>query len=219
MNSASSRQWRAFFLKLIAFLRTLTQRLVSADSITQFHTKMLIDPSVKCRLPLSAQAHPPLAQILYLGQFGTLRLLKVHLPSRFELLDSHTQSSFMEQVVRTGETELLRCLLESGAVEVNWGYHYDRTLLHFAAHHRQEGVLRLLLASPGIDVDATEGLFRQTPLMVAAQRANVEVVRLLVEGGANIRLADKDGLLLPLLCRTPPVITYVNGVFNQLAQE
>jgi len=68
-------------------------------------------------------------------------------------------------------------------------------------------------------LDATEGLYQQTPLMVAAQRANVEVVRLLVEGGANIRLADKDGLLLPLLCRTPPVITYVNGVFNQLAQE
>lgn len=64
---------------------------------------------------------------------------------------------------------------------------------------------QLLLSSSGIEVDALN-VMGQTPLHIACHRANWPVVRLLLEAGADARIADRRGY-------TPGQLAYKRGLF------
>lgn len=60
------------------------------------------------------------------------------------------------------------------------------------AANSQALVTQLLLKAPGIEVDATNSV-GQTPLHVACARGNWTAVRLLLQAGANVDIADRRG--------------------------
>ncbi|KAL3936097.1 MAG: hypothetical protein SGBAC_008516 [Bacillariaceae sp.] len=53
-------------------------------------------------------------------------------------------------------------------------------------------VTKILLATPDVEVDATNSV-GQSPLHIACSRGNWPIVRLLLEAGANVNLADRRG--------------------------
>jgi ankyrin repeat protein len=54
-------------------------------------------------------------------------------------------------------------------------------------------VVQLLLEYDGIDVDSLYPAFNSTPLTIAVERGHEEVVRMLLEKGADFEVRDIDG--------------------------
>ena len=130
-------------------------------------------------------------------------------------------------VARTGNLDAARLLLESGA-DVNareqWG---GQSALMWAAAQRQPGMVKLLIES-GADVDArgTDRNWQRrvtaeprpkdldrggfTALLYAAREGCVDCARYLVEGGADIDLADPD--------RTSPLVLALMNMNFDLAR-
>jgi len=84
---------------------------------------------------------------------------------------------------KEGDDVTVRDVLENNPdLDVNWSdeLDYDRTPLHWAAVNGHTAVVRLLLACPDIDVNATECLGR-TPFRLACSNNHVACVRLLLD--------------------------------------
>jgi len=91
---------------------------------------------------------------------------------------------------------LLRAGAKPGARAAHDGAFRDFTALHFCAANggaRQLDVAGVLLRG-GADVDAATAGAGTSPLMMAAGRGNVPLVRQLLAAGANARAATADGL-------------------------
>ncbi len=67
----------------------------------------------------------------------------------------------------------------------------DEAIRMAVAEDDLEAVERLL--SEGAEINAMKGPFKTSILMEAAVRGNVEVMKLLIEHGADVNMADKDG--------------------------
>jgi ankyrin repeat protein len=95
-----------------------------------------------------------------------------------------------------GKLEALRFLLERGADPNGADYDY-MTVLHYAVHNGQVEAARILIAA-GANLEAVFAVYSQTPLLSAiyapdARAYAPELVRLLVESGADINKTDKRG--------------------------
>lgn len=91
------------------------------------------------------------------------------------------------RAAQTGHLALVRALLEGGALPDENG---GRPPLLCAAESRHEPVVRTLLDA-GARVDAAGGEERRTALMAAAGAGDPELVRLLLEKGADPKLRDE----------------------------
>lgn len=103
----------------------------------------------------------------------------------------------LQRASRNGDLNTVRTLLESG-VDVNeracWADHKgseDGTALHAAAHSGHTDVIRLLIEK-GANVNA-KGAFGVTPLWEAIWMGQVGAIKLLLDSGADPRLADYEG--------------------------
>ncbi|SCO88756.1 uncharacterized protein FRV6_12883 [Fusarium oxysporum] len=65
--------------------------------------------------------------------------------------------------------------------------------LYYASSFGLAGLVKSLLTSQGVDVDARGGRFRSSALHVACYRGHVEIARQLLDCGADINLLDSDG--------------------------
>jgi ankyrin repeat protein len=92
--------------------------------------------------------------------------------------------------VHSRDTEIVRLLLDKGAdVAVKEPY-YGRTALHVAAQVADADMMRMLLATSGNpDIRDSDD---STPLMIAAS-INIEVVKVLIEKGADVNARNKHG--------------------------
>lgn len=150
------------------------------------------------------------------GDFPIMRAL-VRAGGDIESANAEGQTLLMA-VARTGRTDTAKLLLDKGAnvdAREHWG---GQTALMWAAAQRQPAMIRLLLKH-GADVDArgkeqdwprwvtseprikvleTGGF---TPLLYAAREGCKECVAALLDGGADINLADPWGQT-PLLMAT-----------------
>ena len=72
-------------------------------------------------------------------------------------------------------------------MNANWKDQDGRTLLWQAAEKGHEAMVKLLLSTGKVDVDAKDDLYRQTPLWQAAGKGHEAIVKLLEIG--NVRQA------------------------------
>lgn len=89
---------------------------------------------------------------------------------------------------RMGHLSLVKALLDVGA-DIDAGG--DKTPLYCAVENRHAPVVNALLAE-GATVDAPSGDEARTPLMAAAATGHLELVRLLIEAGADAKTLDQS---------------------------
>jgi ankyrin repeat protein len=65
-----------------------------------------------------------------------------------------------------------------------------RPLLHQAIKLGDEERVRTLLASKDIEIDRRDG-FNETPLYIAVHTANINIVQLLIDAGANLNITNR----------------------------
>jgi hypothetical protein len=85
-----------------------------------------------------------------------------------------------------------RLLVADLGADVNLAYHAGVTALMIAAERGHLAVVQCLVADLGADINQVHN-FGATALTGAAQRGHLGVVRYLVELGAEVGLADKNG--------------------------
>jgi ankyrin repeat protein len=95
-----------------------------------------------------------------------------------------------------GRTEILTMTLGAGA-DLNSVNRYGGTALIPAAHHGHPQAVRILLGT-AIDKDHVNKLgwtaLLEAVILGDGGSTHTEIVRLLVEAGANVNLADRDGV-------------------------
>ncbi len=150
----------------------------------------------------------PLMLAAVTGHADLIRvLLDAHVPADSANAEGETP---LMLVARTGNVEAARLLLRRGAkvnARENWG---GQTALMWAAAQSQPQMIKLLL-SQGAKVNerstvrdwqrrvTAEGRPKDmnrgglTPLLFAAREGCIECLRVLLDGGADIDLADPDG--------------------------
>jgi cytohesin len=97
---------------------------------------------------------------------------------------------FEDVVSKPNALILVDALLQKG-LDVNT-QDSKGTLLHYAIVENNVGIVYLLLKQLKVDVNATEKLHKLTPLHLAAIMGNEEIVRALLEKGANVDTKNKN---------------------------
>jgi uncharacterized protein len=135
---------------------------------------------------------------------------------------------------RSGGAEAVQVLLAHGAsVNRKEGWH-EQTALMWAAGDNQPAIVKALLAAgaeingrskvlPGAPVGrgrGSETSFQSahstfprggfTPMLFAAREGSLDAARVLVEGGADVNLADPDGI-------SPAMMSIINGHYDTAA--
>jgi len=90
-----------------------------------------------------------------------------------------------------GDTGTTRLLLERGATSINVGGFRQMTPLHWACNKGHPDVVKILLEYRA-DTEARE-VIGQTSLMLAAENRDMELVDILVDGGADINAGVTQG--------------------------
>jgi uncharacterized protein len=91
-----------------------------------------------------------------------------------------------------GNERLTKLFLERGA-DVNAANDIGYTALHFTSQEDHLGVAKLLLAAPGVDVDARDGN-GNTPLSGAVFKSSAKMIELLLKAGANPKDKNDHGV-------------------------
>ncbi|RLN86781.1 hypothetical protein BBJ28_00026226, partial [Nothophytophthora sp. Chile5] len=92
-----------------------------------------------------------------------------------------------------GHVEMLKLLLDHGAISTMQDFPGNKAL-HHAASNGHSAVVRVLLeGARSADVDVTNKE-NWTPLIAAAKRGNIEIVRLLIEKNADVNRKRRDDM-------------------------
>ena len=89
-------------------------------------------------------------------------------------------------------TFLTFCLLLAGCNRQSASNNAQVAALFRATREGNTDVVRSLLATPGIDVNATDER-GSTPLLEAARYGHDDICRILIAAGANLKSKDRDG--------------------------
>lgn len=84
-------------------------------------------------------------------------------------------------------------LLSHPRIDVNQEDSFGRTALYYATVKGSYIIVKTLLQHPEIDVNRVDNLAGRSPLIIAAARNHYEIVELLLEGGADPMLKDRQG--------------------------
>lgn len=106
----------------------------------------------------------------------------------------HELFSYQNAIEEYGEDffiENIRFLLEHGA-DANQKTTENDYLIHLAVYRTSGTVLRLLIEDYGADVNALDSKGK-TPVILATERGQEEMVTVLLQNNANITLTDSDG--------------------------
>ncbi len=139
------------------------------------------------------------------GDVETVRLL-VEAGADVNAAEGFGGNTPLHEAVKKGDVEIVKILVAAGA-DVNAEGYFDRTPLTLATEEGATEILQILLGT-GPDADTSVGgedkEAASTPsvgseaLYSAIEKGNVEMVRILVEAGADINAADGFGGNTPL---------------------
>ena len=97
-----------------------------------------------------------------------------------------------------GRVPLLRAMLATGRVDYTKRNRYGGNALIPAAHHGHVEAVRFLLENAKIDINHVNDLgwtaLLEAVILGDGGRAHTEIVALLVAGGADVNLADREGV-------------------------
>ncbi len=93
---------------------------------------------------------------------------------------------------QSGDVPQMEQILGAGA-DINSRDEHNDTPLIVGARHGQAGIVKLLIGKKGVDFDATNHS-RGTALLSACERGHPEIVKLLLEVGANPNFKSLEGL-------------------------
>ncbi|CAE7312947.1 mask [Symbiodinium natans] len=136
-------------------------------------------------------------------------------PKLFELIDSGSQASVLDMLddkfggdpnvadeaagttpliaaAREGKVEIVQALMDKTADLMKTDLDGDSPLMVAISQNHMQVVQMFLKADRGVDVDASNKI-GQTPLMKAANKANVECVKVLLESRGNPNAKTKFG--------------------------
>jgi ankyrin repeat protein len=100
-----------------------------------------------------------------------------------QMLQSNSSLVNLHGAVRADHREFMK----TQGAEQGW------TPLHLACHYGQSAIVRLLINS-GADVNAiAENAIGNTPIMAAIAGRNAEIIKLLIDIGADPKIKDKNG--------------------------
>ncbi|QKX59877.1 uncharacterized protein TRUGW13939_07019 [Talaromyces rugulosus] len=130
----------------------------------------------------------------YYGSLSMFRLLLDHSPEYAYLPDEERVAPVCI-AARQGHAELVRLLVDECKVSVNVTCkHFNNTTpLHHATAGGNIGIVRILLQN-GANPDARGGDLNASPLCIAAHIRSYPIVKLLIENGADVNVADNGGL-------------------------
>jgi ankyrin repeat protein len=140
-------------------------------------------------------------------------------------VSSRYEGSALYQATDKGQLELMQYLLDNGA-DVNGSTdRWDRRPLYVATENQNLLTVKWLIER-GADVNITTRPYHrqfQSPLHVAAQYGNLEIIDCLINAEANVNVLDCDGVT-PLLCavardKTEAVINLIeNGAYINICE-
>jgi len=87
---------------------------------------------------------------------------------------------------------MVTALIKAGADVNSPHVDYRHTALHSASYKGYKEMVKLLLAQPGIRLDAIN-IDGDTALMAAAEQGHAEIAEMLLKAGANVSITDKRG--------------------------
>lgn len=99
-----------------------------------------------------------------------------------------------------GQVDAVEQLLAAGA-DVNTKSKHGRTPLSWATYRGRKAVVAVLVQQADIDPDYSEWQWGESPLLLASEQGHEEIVRLLLERGANPHPRSFQGRT-PLYCAT-----------------
>lgn len=191
------------------------QNIAPIDTITNHDTitkqnilnKEETNKSIECSYHRKhiegTEVHQQIIDYIYNGNLDSLKILdSIH----FKYIDKKFNESYLFFSVKANNIEITQFLIEKG-VDINIVGKNIGNALHFATRNTQ---LASLLIKNGININIqdTEGV---TPIMLAAQTGNIDLVQILLDNKADLTLKDNNG---------QTVVDYSNGTtrieYNQL---
>lgn len=146
--------------------------------------KILLDKGANINAKIDICAADALFLAVANGNTEIVRVLLEH-GGNINSTDDTGKTTVMEASER-GNVEIIKDLIQSGA-NLNSVDKSGNTAIYFASVKNRSEIVKLL-ALGGADIDATP-----TPLMVFAQNGDVEMVKFLLDHGADINKTGKDG--------------------------
>lgn len=129
-------------------------------------------------------------------------------PVAINVIDKYDGGTALSHAAGKGHADVVRVLLAAQpGIAINAANQYDGyTALILAADDGHTDVVRLLLAQPGIAINAANRV-GDTALILAAAKDHTEIVRLLLEAGADPTLKNKNDKTAEMLTKKGEICT------------
>ncbi|WP_066218722.1 ankyrin repeat domain-containing protein [Formosa haliotis] len=158
-------------------------------SETQTTTETTIESPVK---PADNAKNFDIAALLEAAQNGNLEAISYALGQGFDPNTSGEENrTTLMLAAFNGHTSVVKALLDSGAT-VDLRDTTDRTALMYGCTGPFASTVKLLVES-GAQVNLKDNHEQWTPIMFAAGEGQIEVMKILLDAGADVNAVDVDG--------------------------